>query len=60
MRGRSIADIFSDRHKVPFKQYKADLINARKRESLVTARGNVDIIKNNMSNPAWVDMQPSA
>ena len=41
-------------------QYKADLINARKRDSLVTARGDVDIIKSNMSNPGWVDTQPSA
>jgi hypothetical protein len=41
-------------------QYKSDLINATGRDTLVSAHGDVNIIKTNMGNGAWIDSQPTA
>jgi len=40
--------------------YTRDLINAKNnRDELITARGAVSVIKKNMSDPNWVDKQPT-
>ena len=36
-------------------KFKTDLTNEKKRDQLVTTFGDVDIIKNQMSNPRWLD-----
>ncbi|HSD05794.1 patatin-like phospholipase family protein [Flavobacterium sp.] len=51
--------------KLPIKQqkgnwFRSDFINEKKRGILVSAKGDPQTIKNNLSNISWIDKQPTA